>query len=706
MESLDHWFRITASESESNNLNIIKCILPHANQEVIRLSLKRMYEDFIKETGLIVSENLKPQFKDIRNFLAGRVTGATRDETLIKELIKIIFCKIKDEHNYLKNKRLSFFAKNSESDIDVYQRIKNIFSDIKITYPELFDASDEINLDPASIRYIVEKLEKYSFTLSKRDPVGDAFEVFIGNNLRGAEGQFFTPRNVINMIVEMIDPEPGQLIIDPACGTGGFLSVCLHYLKLKNGFDKLDEFSSLVERSIFGIDKDQYLAELAMRHVAIMGNCHPQIICTNSLEKHDSFIFNHSMILRNEYFDIIMTNPPFGSNIDVGPESLLKHYDLAYKWECKKGKWEKTKELDLKVPPQILFVERCLKLLKDGGKLGIVLPESIFSSKGYQYVVNYITSNSRILGIISMPEELFKTSGKSGTHTKTCVVILEKGTSKMTPEDNVFMAEALWCGHDSRGLTIPHDDLPEIIKRFKSRKYIKEYNHLGFNKKYSDISDLIFIPKYYDPEIEQTFDRLKNSHELVSIHDLIKRKIISISTGDEIGKLSYGTGDIPFVRSSDISNWEIKVDPKHCVSEEIYLKYKKKQDIELNDILLVKDGTYLIGTTAIITEYDTKMIFQSHIYKIRVLKSELLSPFLLLAILSSEIVQRQINSKKFSQDIIDSLGRRLYEIIIPIPKNPDLKEKIARDVKDLIESRIKSRELIKTIRSEVVAAAA
>jgi type I restriction enzyme M protein len=703
MESLDTWFR--ESESEANTLNIIKCNLATANQDVISISLKGMYDDFIRETQLMISDNLKPQFKDIRNYLAGRVTGATRDETLIKELIKIIFCKIKDEHNYLRNKKLSFFTSNSDSDIDVYQRIKKIFSDIKNTYPELFDISDEINLDPASVRYIVEKLEKYSFTLSKRDPVGDAFEVFIGNNLRGAEGQFFTPRNVINMIVEMIDPEPGQLIIDPACGTGGFLSVCLHYLKLKNGFDKLDDFSSLVERSIFGIDKDQYLAELAMKHVAIMGNCHPQIICTNSLENHDGLLFNHSN-LKNGYFDIIMTNPPFGSNIDVGPESLLKHYDLAHKWECKKGNWEKTRILDLKVPPQIFFVERCLKLLKDGGKLGIVLPERIFSSKSYQYVVNYIISNSRILGIISMPEELFKTSGKSGTHTKTCVVILEKGKFKMNPNDDVFMAEAIWCGHDSRGLTIPHDDLPEIIKRFKSRKSIKEYNHLGFNKKYSDISDLIFIPKYYDPEIEQTFDKLKNSHELVPIHDLIKRKIISISTGDEIGKLSYGTGDIPFVRSSDISNWEIKVDPKQCVSEEIYLKYKKKQDIELNDILLVKDGTYLIGTTAIITEYDTKIIFQSHIYKIRVLEPEILSPFLLLAILSSEIVQRQINSKKFSQDIIDSLGRRLYEIIIPIPKDSNLKEKLASDVKDLIESRIKSRELIKTIRSEVVAVAA
>ena len=144
-----------------------------------------------------------------------------------------------------------------------------------------------------------------------------------------------------------------------------------------------------------------------------------------------------------------------------------------------------------------------------------------------------------------------------------------------------------------------------------------------------------------------------------------------LSTGVEIGRMSYDTGEIPFIRTSDISNWEIKTDPKHGVNEDIYNEYDTKCDLQENDILLVRDGTYLIGTCALITKNDLKSLFQSHIYKIRVLNNKKLSPFLLLALLASPIVQKQIRAKQFTQDIIDTLGSRLNELILPIPKDSE-----------------------------------
>ena len=132
----------------------------------------------------------------------------------------------------------------------------------------------------------------------------------------------------------------------------------------------------------------------------------------------------------------------------------------------------------------------------------------------------------------------------------------------------------------------------------------------------------------------------RNTHEVVSIHELVKQKALSLfGTGDEIGKLAYGTGEIPFVRTSDISNWEIKLDPKHCVSEEVFARFKDRQDVQADDILMVKDGTYLIGTCAIITKYDLPMLYQSHIYKIRVEDADRINPFLLLAALNSSFVE-------------------------------------------------------------------
>ncbi len=191
----------------------------------------------------------------------------------------------------------------------------------------------------------------------------------------------------------------------------------------------------------------------------------------------------------------------------------------------------------------------------------------------------------------------------------------------------------------------------------------------SFRIKSTDIKNNIFIPKYYDPEIENELLRLSNNHNLIKIGTLLQNGVLSISTGDEIGKMAYGTGDIPFVRTSDISNWEIKTIPKQGVSQEIFEYYNEKQDIQENDILFVKDGTYLIGTNCLVSKLDLPMLYQSHIYKVRVNENELITPHLLFLLLNTEIVQKQIRSFQFTADIIDTIGNRFLEIVLPIPKN-------------------------------------
>ena len=203
-------------------------------------------------------------------------------------------------------------------------------------------------------------------------------------------------------------------------------------------------------------------------------------------------------------------------------------------------------------------------------------------------------------------------------------------------------------------------------------------------------------------ELEEQLEELKATHELITIRELVDSGIVEVSTGDEVGKLAYGTGNIPFVRTSDISNWEIKIDPKHCVSEEIYQRLAPKQDVREGDILMVRDGTYLIGTCAYITKYDTKIVFQSHLYKLRCVDPNKLSPFLLLAVLSSPPVRAQIKAKRFTQDIIDSLGDRLFELVIPLPKNNSVRQRIVKMVEKAILDRVEARELARKARYEIV----
>ncbi len=268
------------------------------------------------------------------------------------------------------------------------------------------------------------------------------------------------------------------------------------------------------------------------------------------------------------------------------------------------------------------------------------------------------------------------------------------------------MAEAKWCGHDSRGREIPKDDIPTIISNYATYAntgYI-EASSLGFTLQKSKIQNSVLAPRAYVHFAYGNKHNLDNTHILITIGQLMKEGVLTVSTGNEVGKLAYGTGTIPFVRTSDISNWEIKSDPKHLVSEEIYQELAEKQDVQAGDILMVKDGSYLIGTCAMITEYDTKIVYQSHLYKIRVMEDNPygLNNYYLLATLSSDYIRQQILANTYSQDIINSLGDRLKDLTIPIAKDVAKIEKISSMVQKSITESIEARELSKRARTEVL----
>lgn len=664
-----------------------------------------------KRKDLQRASNLRAVFKDLRNHLAGMTTGMARDEALAQEIINVLFCKIYDEQETLPNETVTFRAGVGEDHVIIKERIDSLFEKVKnIAYEDVFLKSDVINLDSKSLTYVVGELQTYCVMDADRDAIGDAFEVFIGPALRGAEGQFFTPRNVVKLIMNMIDPGIDDKIIDPACGSGGFLITALEHVwnnVKQEGHERNWTQAQITRKEIKvatdnfrGLDKDAFLSKVCKAYMALIGDGRGGVFCANSLEVPSEWPRQAQDKIHLGSFDVVLTNPPFGKNIVVKGTKLLSQYEFGYKWKKDKDKncWHKTQTLHEEQPPQILFLERCLQLLKPNGRMGIVLPESILGNPSYEHVVNYITTRTRIRALVTMPEALFKTSGKGGTHTKVAVLIIEKALPKADYE--IFMSEAKWCGHDSRGnptfrknsLTGERDlldDIPiiaELYNKFLNRKPFQS-NHLGFVIKKSQIQNRILVPKYYNPEIDAELVRLKSTHDLVPIAQLVSAGTISLATGVEVGKMAYGTGTIPFIRTSDLSNWEIKADFKHGVSEELYEMYKSKVDIMAGDILLVRDGTYLIGTSAIVTESDLPMLFQSHLFRIRVLLPSKIDPWLLFACLNMPIVKKQIRAKQFTQDIIDTLGKRISELIIPVPKDAKFASSIAGEVQNLIRSR-------------------
>jgi type I restriction enzyme M protein len=633
-----------------------------------------------------------------------------RAERLGAEMTRLLFCKIYDE-TYNENQEFRILA--NESVDDVAERIRKLFDRVKERFSDAFERTDKLYLDNKSIAYVVAQMQLFNIRGASRDVVSESFQAFLGPGMRGEKGQFFTPRNVVKMCVDIINPKVGERIIDPACGSGGFLVECMNHLgeRMANREVSKDAF-----KNIFGIDKEFDLARICKAYMMIVGDGYSNIFCSDSLAP-ISWSKEMKDKIKEESFDVILTNPPFGARIAIGDRSLLEKFQLGHKWEKKEtGGWKVTQQILPSQAPQILFLERCLQLLKPGGRLAIVLPDGVFGNPSDKPIIEFIFQQARVMAIVSLAPEAFL----PGTHTKTSVLFLEKKKIGIGHSEkySVFMGIADRVGHDKNGNTsykmnekgqylqdeqrkkIINDELPEVARHYRLflTNQIVEYNHLGFTSDFSNAENAILVPSYYDPEIQNRLAEIaEQGYELITLSELVKKKVISIKRGNEVGSRYYGMGEIPFVRTSDIVNWEIKIDPVKCIPEEIYNEYKKGQDIRENDILLITDGTFLIGRTAIVSRLDTKIVIQSHIRRIRCLKAEILDPYLLLYLLNTDIVQRQMRSKTFVQATISTMGNRLYEIVLPIPKDKQVFNKIKTEISRIIELKMTARQKINEI---------
>lgn len=443
-------------------------------------------------------DNLLFTFKTCHNHIY--VNEGMQKQPAFFELLKVIFCKIEDERNI--PKALEFYAtseerSNSDGQLTVKNRIEKIFDRVKKEKKnaKIFDPNDTIKLNPRTLSYIVSEIQKYSLLNTRIDIKGKAYEEIVGANLRGDRGEFFTPRNVMAMVVEMINPTIDEKVLDSSCGTGGFLVTAMTYAmkqlkiefeketsKLKsewNDFEKKafqDKISDMAMNNYFGFDINPDLVKATKMNMVMNNDGSGNILQNNSLlqphEWTDDFKIRLSAALQIDkktlinkdsigYFDVIVTNPPFGSKIPIKDHAILSQFDLAKIWkqDKKTGKWAITDRYQSSVSPEILFIERCYQFLKPGGRMGIVLPDALLGSPGTGYIREWLIKNTKIIASIDLHEDTFQP--RNGTQTS--VLILQKKTEEEISKEettgqmadyNIYMAIVDKIGHDKRGNTL------------------------------------------------------------------------------------------------------------------------------------------------------------------------------------------------------------------------------------------------------------
>lgn len=494
-------FFVTTNEKETKFFRVDKYSMPKDLDEILDIPNASIINDqkkvdkLLSQTKAFSRDEFAKLLQKCHNII--RNNDKLSPEAAFDEISKILFMKIRYERN--PDEEVLFSLEKFKRDEQVFEKnikkflapeaqipyMQYLFKNTKNEFAEdkLFDSYETIKIKQYSFEQIVKELEKYNLSATSEDVKGIAFEHFLGTTFRGELGQFFTPRTIVDFMVEVLDPQEGETICDPTCGSGGFLIKSFEYVRekiekeierykkeLKSQYydekyealsekeqieiskkldiifkklsteitvpnkayskqttsEKARRISKLSSSCIYGTDANPRMARTSKMNMIMHGDGH------GGVHHHDGLI-NINGIFENR-FDVILTNPPFGARIEKDyklsetdrfyDKDMLKEYQKRYGDDCIRQIKELNKAIDdgqkildrfdlgkVSGLTEVLFMERCLKLLKPGGRMGIVLPESILNGSGLQKVRDYFESTAKILLITSIPSDVFAAAG-------------------------------------------------------------------------------------------------------------------------------------------------------------------------------------------------------------------------------------------------------------------------------------------------------
>jgi len=440
-------------------------------------------------------EMLRISFRRCHNFIHGN-EGMPKDAAFW-QFLYLIFAKMHDEKRDRDQPPRFWAGPTEQFDIEgrraIRDRIVPLFEEVRDAYtPAIFRGREEITLSDRALAFMVSELAKYDFGRTDVDAKGAAYQEIVGTNLRGDRGQYFTPRGAIGLMVEILDPKPSERVLDPACGTGGFLVATIAHMNrrfaqeadVELGAESTDDFLSIrdqlatyAKNMLYGADFDPFLVRAAQMNVVMASNTEANVFNMNSLEfpagrlpgveMEDPSDANKRIdgparkAIPLGSIDVVMTNPPFGSDIPITDPNILSHFDLAHSWDrTEDGGFKNRGTLQGSVAPEVLFIERVVDWLKPGGRAGIVLPDGILGNPGDEYIRWWILKHCWVLASIDLPVEVFIV--EANVNILTSLLFLKKKTAaEMRAEDldqqqdySVFMAVAEKVGVDRRGNTL------------------------------------------------------------------------------------------------------------------------------------------------------------------------------------------------------------------------------------------------------------
>ena len=682
-----------------------------------------------KKSDLIVPVDLKLAFRRCHNAI---YRSGIDSEDIALDMVRIILSKIEDESSAKEECEFHItpeeFASERARDA-ACTRVRNLFKSVRDRYTDVFSSSEAITASNAQLAVVISQLQQYSFMDSPHDVIGTAYEIYVASHLKGERGQYFTNRLVVNMMVKMAAPNERDIILDPACGSGGFILSAMNYI-----FDNIDNSSrstnskEILKRNVvhqlFGVDISPKLVKIAKANMLLGKDGHGGIEHANSLDSVEKLSAHFNELCGIEKPSIILTNPPFGSGHDLRIKDplILSQYKNGYQWEiANDGSIVYSEKLNDRqgIAPELLFIEKCLSWVKEDGIIGIVMAKGQLDNREAFAIRKTLCSQAQILAVINLHEDTFEPFCGS----KASVIFLRK--QKSIPSDyRIFMAISNKVGQTSRGEAIfkkdaegnpvirngQHiidEDLSEIAdsyQDFKNGALIE--NEFRYTLAFSDLDPdtLSLNPVHYLPQHNAAFRKVitlgeSDNFEVHRLGDLarvyngprFKRPYaeLGVTSGPTIRKYFTGTA-LTQLNSDNV---------KYLDSAKATPQVKKQLDALTiyRGYILVSDSGTLGRVTYALSQHDGHVATNN---LIRIVVDDIPLRGYLYEFLQSELGQSLMlknaygtNQEHLEPDIIS-------DIPIPVPKNRNVIEEIGNAVItsiDELENSIASSNSAKTL---------
>ena len=409
----------------------------------------RFYKGTENDIKPVAREDLIAAIKKCHQTLWGG--GRLSPPTAFGELCKLIFVKISDEQKpRKKGEPYQFQIKTHEPSSKLAERINALYNEQKVKDPEVF--TESIKVDDRVLRTVVSHLEAINLNKTDLDVKGVAFEQFMDGFFKGDFGQYFTPRPIIEFCVKMMKPQQDWDVLDPSCGSGGFLLHALDYMRKQAGdyyekgtVDYFNYWHDFAAKHLFGIEINDEIARVAKMNMIVHDDGHTNVISHDALESIEK-MYDHNRGFAENRFDLILTNPPFGSTINLAEKPYLSTFELGNSVDTKGRKKPRKNQSS-----EVLFIERIWQFLKPGtGKAAIVLPDGILTNSSMQYVRDFILEKFQLLAVVSLPQCAF---AHFGAGVKASVIFVRKRNESEKPNGNetIFMAAPELIGYDATG---------------------------------------------------------------------------------------------------------------------------------------------------------------------------------------------------------------------------------------------------------------